>query len=541
MHRILGLLCGAFCAGACAVLVEGPPSAERVGFIAAMLSVGAPLVVTLWLRLCRRCFLLSWRRSSGRLVTVYALSLTAAFSLGISYCSARVQNAEGQTAVLASLAAGRGTKLVVGRIDGAVERTDKDISCPLLIDGWYGRAGFVRSTGIRVWLTISSGKEKFGQGRRFRLRFYTAASELQTGDFIAVYAYLRPVPRGPFAVALLRKGIRFVAAGSIYGVNRIRYAGGGWDGGVAQGMVQEWIAQRAVAVYGKAAAAWVLAFAVGDRQGIPSTLLKTMASLGFVHAVVASGATIRMTVDPPVRWIRRRRGRKPPGWYTTGVLLTGMVLVMTGFAPPAVRAAVVYMYDLTAKALQRKGDRFTANGMAAVVLVLLQPTSLLDPGVWLSYAAVATLSRLPKRLEGGALRWIRPGVLRRIIARGFAAELGITPFAANLFGQFSILSLGVNVLLYPVLEWVTPVCFALVAAAALMPGSASVAGPWLTGAAGVLTSGISRLGQMPLVIKLPRNAYVGLLVYEFLLLFWAEGLKLIKKTHNGLYSDKRPV
>lgn len=532
-----------FCAGACSALLSPTPTAPRKSLYFAIFAAVMPLLVTVLLRLGGSTALrVRWRRVSRR-ATLFAAAMAMVFSMGSAYAMLRMRGVWAANASIAALAGGAGTHLLVGRMDGAVTRAGSRLSSPFLMEGWYGQAGFVRSRAIRLWLTISSGTAKLSPsravlGESFEMRFYAKASDIRSGDYIAVYAHLRHAPSGPFAVALLRRGIRWLASGSIYGVSRVAVPDEEWSATAAQGALQDWIAQRAALVYGQAAAVWILAFAVGDREGIPSSLLKTMAALGFVHAVVASGATVRLTVDPPVRLVRKWSGRRRIPWVTTGVIMIVALLALAGLVPPAVRAAVVYIYDLAAKALGRKRDRWTANAAAAVVLVLLQPTSLLDPGVWLSYTAVATLAHLPRQLEAHALGWIRPGALRRIIARGTAAELGVTPLAVSMFGQFSVLSIVVNILLYPVLEWVTPLCFSLVVAAVLVPGAASASGPVLSGVAQSVQAAISGIGRLPLVMKIPQHAYVGLLIYDVLLISFMKGMKAFKKARDGLYSDK---
>lgn len=543
MYRFLGIYSLIFCLGACDGLLCATQSAQRKSFVFALSFAMIPALVTLLLRLTRSTALRTrWRRVQRR-ATIVAVAAAIVFGMGLGYTALRMRTVQLDDAALAGRASGTGTELLVGRIDGAVERGASRLSSPFLVEGWYGPAGFVRTGAIRLWLTISTGTARQGPPRdatsqRFHMRFYAEASDIGAGDYIAVYVHLRRAPDGPFAVALLRRGIRWLAAGSIYGVNRVAAPERGWGAAAEQGAVQDWIARRAGVVYGNAAAAWILAFAVGDRQGIPSTLLKTMAALGFVHAVVASGATVRLTVDPPVRFVRKRSGRRRLPWVATGVAMIAALLLLAGLVPPAVRAATVYLYDLAAKALGKKGDRLTANAAAAVVLVLLQPTSLLDPGVWLSYTAVATLSYLPRRLEAHAFGWLRPAALRRVVARGTAAELGVTPLAMSMFGQFSVLSIIVNIVLYPVLEWVTPLSFSLVAAAVVVPVEAGAARPLLAPVAHSVAAVIGDVGQLPLVMKIPQHAYAGLLAYDVLLISFVRGIEGFKQARNGLYSDK---
>ncbi len=413
---------------------------------------------------------------------------------------------------------------VVGEIDGVLESSRHSVGVPCRILGVFGQTGLMQLSSPRptIWLTLSSGRpstKKLTNGRSTTfLRFYDSVMSLHPGDYISVYIRIHAQRPGPFAIALLRRGITLLGAGSIYGINRLGGMPEGADLYAVQGRWLDLLQKRLGAVYGSTASGFLLAFSIGDRSIINRQVVKVFAAIGIVHALVASGATVRMTVAPVVG-ILRRGFRRRTLWYPVGVACTVLLVLLTGFAPPAVRAAVAYGYEMTATLWNRPADKVTGNVIALGVLMAIEPEAVFDPGILLSYCAVTVLAQLPEILRASILRGLRPRKLAEIIARGLAADVGVTPLAAMEFGQFSLLSLVANIVLYPFLELAIPVSLLLCLGGLSSSAVGTAIRPMLTTFFALLQGGVLWLGTLALTHRVSSGSAAVYLYYGAILLF----------------------
>ncbi|PWI57185.1 ComEC/Rec2 family competence protein [Sulfoacidibacillus thermotolerans] len=366
-------------------------------------------------------------------------------------------------------------------IDGELETTTKEIQVPGKLLAIYSDSGLQRlPMPVMLWLKIYRSSNKKVPLHRSATQeiehYYVQMGTLQPFDVLNVYVRIKQIPPGPFATALLRKHIFLLGEASVYGVGSVSRLRETFDLGAWQGIVLNDITRRVQDAYGNMASSLLLSFALGDRTNVDRSVLQVFTALGIIHAVVASGATIRMTVAPLVNRLKKvLRGQL--GWYLTGLISIILLFFGAGFAPPAVRAGIVYGYELTASVFQRPHDRLTANVISLVCLTVWMPQLLFDPGVILSYGAAVTLVLLPKQIENRILYFIRWKFARHILSRGIAGQIGISPLVMEEFGQFPYFSLFINIFLYPILEWIIPFSFLLCIAACLNPAALAYSKP----------------------------------------------------------------
>lgn len=206
-------------------------------------------------------------------------------------------------------------------------------------------------------------------------------------------------------------------------------------------------------------AAVVRALGVGDTSRFDEATRSAVRDAGLSHlfavsgfhlgtlawlALVAAGAGLR-------RWSWVSEG---PGVGRVSALLalplTGLYPALVGAPPSATRAGLMLATVLFARVLGRAADAWSALAAALMLMVALDPGSLSDPGLQLSFAAVAALLRLPGAIERGlglhpeewshSRRFVWQAVLSTV-----AATLGTAPFVAAHFGRLSLVGLLANV------------------------------------------------------------------------------------------------
>ncbi len=248
------------------------------------------------------------------------------------------------------------------------------------------------------------------------------------------------------------------------------------------------------------------ALAVGDQSAIDRADWDVFRTTGVAHLMSISGLHVTMfawlaALAVGNLWCLSRRASlhlpAPVAARIIGVALAGAYAAFSGWGVPSQRT--VWML-LTVASLQLSGVRWPwplVLLVAAVVVTALDPWSLLQPGFWLSFAAVALLlasgdGDLVARDRGQQatgwrrfLAWMHGQARTQVIA-----TVGLAPLTLLFFHQFSAVGTVANGLAIPVVTLIiTPL--------ALL----GVAVPWLwtlgSEVTQILTSALTWLAARP--------------------------------------------
>ena len=200
-----------------------------------------------------------------------------------------------------------------------------------------------------------------------------------------------------------------------------------------------------------------IALAIGEQNAIPASQWKTFWRTGTGHLMSISGLHITM-VAALMYWLSFRLwvmlpklAARLPAQRAAAVVGAATALaysLIAGFSVPTQRT--FFMLLMVAIAL------FIGRGLAATrilafalfAVVLIDPWSVLAPGFWLSFGAVAMIFYVTVN---------RPGKLRVLDAAfktQLAVTLGLLPLTLALFQEVSIISPIANAIAIPVVSWV---------------------------------------------------------------------------------------
>jgi competence protein ComEC len=142
-----------------------------------------------------------------------------------------------------------------------------------------------------------------------------------------------------------------------------------------------------------------------------------------------------------------------------GLIATAVYLVVSGAPPPAVRSAVTLSVAFCAILADRRAISLHALALAALIVLVLQPEAVVQPGFQMSFSATLALIALaevwprpprqintpwPIRLIQGAVGWVAMGV-----AVSLAASLATDSFAIQHFNRVSLYGVPSNLLMEP--------------------------------------------------------------------------------------------
>ncbi|MFO0724963.1 MAG: DNA internalization-related competence protein ComEC/Rec2 [Myxococcota bacterium] len=281
------------------------------------------------------------------------------------------------------------------------------------------------------------------------------------GDRVRVWAKLRR-PEGPrfwgdrdAAAMLHRAGIALV--GSAVDLDHCRVLEPSAQGGLtlAIGRFRERVRASIYRTLPADRAALVAAFAIGDRSGVDSATLEAFSASGLLHLMAVSGLNLAIVVGAVVYLSRALFGLWP--WVclrlgagraaaAIGLLAAIGYTILVGAPASAVRAAWMAGYVLAGTLLRRRSTALSGVAAAALFGVAAAPSSLFDPSLELSLAAVLGLLVLARPFEPWILRQ-RPAVgwVSRALLATPLATVATLPIAAHDFGTVSWVGLLANI------------------------------------------------------------------------------------------------
>ncbi len=221
------------------------------------------------------------------------------------------------------------------------------------------------------------------------------------------------------------------------------------------------------------AAGIVVALANGDARGISEEQWQVLRATGTLHLVAISGLHISLVaavVFFMARWGWSMAGvtalRVPAPVFAAGAALlaaTGYA-ALAGFVIPTQRALIMLAVALGGVFLRRRPAASQLLAGALLAVLLFDPLSVLAPGFWLSFAAVAVIIFAMHGEHGRRKVWRQWGYLQWAIA------LGMLPLTLALFQRVSLVAPLANMLAVPLFDLAAvPLTLAGIVALAILP------------------------------------------------------------------------
>lgn len=263
------------------------------------------------------------------------------------------------------------------------------------------------------------------------------------------------------------------------------------------------------------------ALVLGDKSRADDETMLDFRKGGCLHAFAVSGLHVGLVCGilwGVLRLFRVRLSISRP----VVLIVSGLYVVMTGFAVPAVRAYVMLAVVLVGSMLRRRVSLLNTWSFAALLILLISPHQLSNAGFQLSfivYAAICVAARLilsesawfgpdaylPYRIRSNAERRCAQWelFLRGVVIVSLCAWLVSLPITMTQFHTLNPLSFLTNIIIAPLLPIVM-----FAGLSALLLGSVPWLGAFMTHAALIsadwLLSLVAFCGAMP-VSYLPAH------------------------------------
>jgi competence protein ComEC len=189
---------------------------------------------------------------------------------------------------------------------------------------------------------------------------------------------------------------------------------------------------------------------LGEKASFSQALRASFVNTGTIHIIALSGYNVTIVAE----WIMKLFAKISfvPKNFGIGMGIFAIILfiIMTGGSSTAIRAGIMAVLALIARATGRNYDVARALILAGVFMIMLNPLLLVyDVSFQLSFLATVAVIFLAPRIEKYFL-WV-PDVfeLRDIVSVTVAAYIFVFPFILYEMGNFSLMALPANVLILP--------------------------------------------------------------------------------------------
>ncbi|MFN4165529.1 MAG: ComEC/Rec2 family competence protein [Ferrovibrio sp.] len=383
------------------------------------------------------------------------------------------------------LAAERGAAVsapVLQRPSGAIwlegrvlEIEPRDAGHRLLLDDLVLPGFSIDETPRRLRITLRRDGELLWPGERIRVRamLLPPPEPAMPGAFdFARYAWFRQIGGVGYTISTPEA----MPAGEDVGSHDAVMLG-------LSALRQDWT-RRIVAQADGAGGAIATALMTGVRGPIPDHVDTAFRDSGLAHILSISGLHLTLVAGLLFFLVRAALALVPAlalhhpikKWAAGAALLGALAYTLvSGAAWPTLRALLMIALVLLAVMLDRRAITLRAVAWAALLMLVLWPDSLLDPGFQMSFAAVTALVAAFEDLAPRLMRWRQQaGPLRiallwliGVMAASLVAGLGSSLYAAYHFNRVADYALIANLLAAPLVDfWIMPL---VVLAFILMP------------------------------------------------------------------------
>ena len=307
----------------------------------------------------------------------------------------------------------------------------------------------------RFDLRIEVGAPPGLQGRRVRVGWYgQGAPDVEAGSRWQLRLRVRR-PRGVLdpgggdaEKAALLQGVSALA--SVREPRRARLLRNGEGVDALRARLSRRIAQALP----EGQARFVQALALGDTRALSATDWEVLRATGLTHQIAISGFHVGMVAAAAAllalagfRLVPSWGRRLPAGQGAAVCALAAATgySALAGFALPTLRTLLMIAAVAVARLLRRAHGAGDGLALALVVVLAIDPLSVLAPGFWLSFAGV------------GWLLWSLPRSKQATPVRGFllaqaVATIALLPLTAWFFGQASLPGPIANLVGVPVIS-----------------------------------------------------------------------------------------
>ncbi|OGZ26149.1 MAG: hypothetical protein A2W71_01360 [Candidatus Nealsonbacteria bacterium RIFCSPLOWO2_02_39_8] len=198
------------------------------------------------------------------------------------------------------------------------------------------------------------------------------------------------------------------------------------------------------------------AMILGDNSAISDELKQELNFTGSRHIIAISGMHIVIIVNLLMILLLGFGLWRGQAFYIA-IIIISVFIFMTGLQPSGIRAGIMGGLLLLGQKVGRKSASFRSIILAAAIMLAINPMLLFhDVGFQLSFLATMGIIYLESSIRDW-LKFLPENnffKLKSIISMTMSAQIFTLPILIYNFGNFSLVSLLVNILILPAVDWI---------------------------------------------------------------------------------------
>lgn len=324
---------------------------------------------------------------------------------------------------------------------------------PSTLGGWGAQADV---------LSVEGGRRRAG---RVWVRLPASAGEVRMGSRITAVGRWSALENDDWGRSLLLRGC--CASVTVTRVTSVTAQGGAVGG--LRALRGAMLGRLDLADEAQALTAGVVLGQQAALSELP--VYRAFSNLGLTHLVAVSGSHLAVVAGVLAFGLRAVRARPAARLAVTLCALAAYV-VLSGLQPSAIRSLLMVAAALSGMVARRRSHALSALGLAALAMLLADPTMAHSLGFALSVLSVlgiACFGRLAQAWVGACLPPRTPEAVTGPLALALVAQACTLPLTLPTFGVLPVLSPLANVCMGPLMSALLLVGLVCVPLAAVVP------------------------------------------------------------------------
>ena len=194
-----------------------------------------------------------------------------------------------------------------------------------------------------------------------------------------------------------------------------------------------------------------LAYSVlfGNKQDLNEDIFSNFTAIGVGHLLAVSGLHVGVLAGGLYFVLSKLKCKYYIQFIITAIILF-VYCYLCGFNASVTRATIMIIIFLSAKLFGKRYDILNSISVAGLLILLFRPLYVFDLGFLLSFVCVFSIAIISKPINNFFLSIKIPKFLASPLAITISTQIGILPFMANYFGNFSIFTFIANLICIPI-------------------------------------------------------------------------------------------
>lgn len=254
---------------------------------------------------------------------------------------------------------------------------------------------------------------------------------------------------------------------------------------------------------------------IGDKSLIPEEFWSKLQQTGTLHIMVASGMNIAMFSNGLLAIFLLLLKRRVAIVCLLSVIW--FYSIMTGLSPPMVRAATMASLIYLSQLLGRETEGGRVLAITGILMIIVDPSLLVDVGFQLSFLATGGLVYIQPKLKKSKFFLLR----YENFSSSVASQLATLPVLISCFGQINLLSPLINLIILWTIPFILQLGIGVGILGLLWINLAKLASYLAFPILFFLEQAISAFAKITwFQIQLPKTGWIWAVMYYFFLWRW---------------------